>query len=81
MNADVSSESEHLHPYSFARNAGGHVAKCEERYKTLELRPRVRCTQRHIMRLERALYWIAAVLMTGMATIIFKLFLLVQEIG
>jgi hypothetical protein len=34
-----------------------------------------------LSRLERALYWIAAVLMTGMATIIFKLFLLVQEIG
>ena len=63
MNANVSSESEHL-PI--------HVAKCEERYKTLELR---------LGRLERALYWIAAVLITGMATIIFKLFLLVQEIG
>ena len=44
MNADVSSESEHL-PI--------HVAKCEERYKTLELRPRVRCTQRHKMRLKK----------------------------
>ena len=63
MNADISNESEHL-PI--------HVAKCEERYKTLEMR---------LGRLEHALCWIAAVLMTGMATIIFKLFLLVQEIG
>jgi len=62
MNADVSSESEHL-PI--------HVAKCELRYQALEQR---------LSRLERALYWCTAALLSGMATIIFKLFLLVQEL-
>jgi hypothetical protein len=55
MNADVSSESEHL-PI--------HVAKCEERYKTLELR---------LGRLERAIYWSTGILITGMGGIIAKL--------
>jgi hypothetical protein len=62
MNANVSSESEHL-PI--------HVAKCEERYKTLELR---------IGRLEVALYRVAAALITGIMTILVKLFLLALEI-
>jgi hypothetical protein len=48
-----------------------HVAKCELRYQALEQR---------LSRLERALYWCTGMLLTGMATLLFKLFLLVQEI-
>jgi hypothetical protein len=55
-----------------AKNLPLHVAKCELRYQSLEQR---------LSRLERTLYWCTAVLLTGMATIIFKLFLLVQEIN
>lgn len=41
-----------------------HVGKCEERYRSLEMR---------IARLERAIYWSTGILITGMGGIIAKL--------